>query len=226
MNLASFYLPRILIPLFLFAVFAPWSARIDLMISNYFFVDGHFSTTPFVLFMYQYGIFPTWVVIGLADIAFIVSFFKARWKKWRVPALYLILVLGVGSGVLIHFALKDHWGRPRPRQVIEYGGNQTFKPFYEPHWDNKEPSKSFACGHCSMGFFFFAVMLLGKAYQNRYIYYGGMATAWILGGALSYARIAQGGHFFSDVVASALIMWITVVIFFPLIGNVYERRHT
>ena len=36
----------------------------------------------------------------------------------------------VGAWLIIDFALKDHWGRPRPRQVKEFGGMQEFRPYY------------------------------------------------------------------------------------------------
>ena len=64
----------------------------------------------------------------------------------------------VGAGFIVHTALKDHWGRPRPKQIIAFGGEQTFRPFYSPNFFHQpEPSKSFPCGHCTMGFYFFAV---------------------------------------------------------------------
>lgn len=60
-----------------------------------------------------------------------------------------------------------------------------------------------------MGFYFFALALLGICYRRRDLYWLGLGLAWGLGGLLSLARIAQGGHFFSDTMASALIMWLT-----------------
>ena len=58
-----------------------------------------------------------------------------------------------------------------------------------------------------MGFYFFAVALLGRRLGSRILFITGMALALILGIALSVTRIAQGGHFFSDTLATAIIMW-------------------
>jgi lipid A 4'-phosphatase len=111
--------------------------------------------------------------------------------------------------LIIHGVLKDHWGRPRPRQVIEFGGLQSFRSYYEPNIGHQpEPSKSFACGHASLGYYFFALALLGIIYRLRWLFWLGMGLAWGLGILLSLARIAQGGHFLSDTLASALIMWL------------------
>ncbi len=60
-----------------------------------------------------------------------------------------------------------------------------------------------------MGFYFFSLIFLGKGLNSRFLYYSGLFLVVTLGGALSLTRILQGGHFFSDVLASAVIMWYT-----------------
>eukprot|EP00903_Cladosiphon_okamuranus_P004227 g4225.t1 len=57
-----------------------------------------------------------------------------------------------------------------------------------------------------MGFFFFAVALaLPAAWKWRRYAVGGFGL--VLGAALGFARIAQGGHFLSDVIWAAAVMW-------------------
>jgi len=100
--------------------------------------------------------------------------------------------------------------RPRPKQVIEFGGIQEFRPFYQPNFFHQpEPSKSFTCGHCTMGFYFFALALVVRRLNYRKTFWITLMFAFALGIALSLARIGQGGHFFSDTLISALIMWLT-----------------
>lgn len=204
--------------LILLVLLTPWSGPLDLFVSHLFFTDGHFASSSFFDFMFNYGFFPAWIVIGIALLGL---FFK----KWQKEALYLMLVLAIGSGLIIHAGLKDHWGRPRPKQVIEFGGSQPFRTYYQPNFVHQpEPSKSFPCGHCSMGFYFFALALLAKRRGYRVLYMGTMTLAWVLGGLLSLVRIAQGGHFLTDAIFSALIMWWTALGLFHLIFEVPSER--
>lgn len=208
-----------LIPVVLMALITFFTPQLDLSMARFFYqrsgdASGHFSTNAFYDFMFEYGIIPAWLTVGLALGVLLFSYFRPTWKKYRSPALLLILTLAIGGGFITHVLLKDEWGRPRPRQVTEFGGTQAFRPFYQPNFFNQpEPSKSFPCGHCSMGFFFFSVALLGRRLGNSSLYWSGWALAIVLGVALGVTRIAQGGHFFSDVLMSALIMWLTALAF-------------
>ncbi|MBA3956884.1 MAG: phosphatase PAP2 family protein [Parachlamydiaceae bacterium] len=199
-------------PLFLFTLFAPFSAEMDLAVSRYFYVEGHFSSYPLFLFMYHYGYLIGNIVACAAAVVLVGSYLVKRWKKWRSPALLLVLTMLVGAVVISHAIFKDNWGRPRPKQVEEFGGLQQFRPFYEPNFSSPEPSKSFPCGHCTTGFFFFALALIGKRMGNTNLTAVGFVLAVVLGGLLSLTRIAQGGHFLSDTLASALIMWYTALL--------------
>lgn len=199
----------VFLPILLWMAFTPWSAQLDLEVSHAFYENGVFISHPFWDWLYIYGVWPAWFMAGLALIGLILSF-TASYRSWRKPSLFLLLTFAVGAGLIIHAVLKDHWGRPRPRQVTEFGGFQPFRSYYEPNIGKQpEPSKSFACGHASVGYYFFALAFLGTFYHSPLLYWLGMTFAWGLGILLSIARIAQGGHFLSDTLASALIMWLT-----------------
>lgn len=197
-------------------IFTPYSDWLDIQISRLFYEKEAFSSAFYWKWVYLYGILPAWLLFTAALIGWTMSFFTSR-RSWRRPCLFLLLTFGVGVGLIIHVALKDHWGRPRPRQTIEFGGEQSFRPYYQPNFNQTESFKSFASGHASTGFYFFALALLGMFYQKRWIYRLGMGSAWGLGVLLSIARIAQGGHFLSDTLASALIMWATSWMLFYLL---------
>jgi lipid A 4'-phosphatase len=191
------YLMKWLIPLILFT---PFSAKIDLALTRYFFTEGHFSQNPFFTFIYDYGERPAQVAALFGLLAYL---FRAKKE-----GLYLFLTLVIGAFLINEAALKNHWGRPRPRQVIEFGGKQPFRPYYSPNlFAQPEPSKSFPCGHCTAGFYFFTLAFLGK--RRRSLYLAGMALSLIFGSLLGLTRIAQGGHFFSDVVFGMLVMYWT-----------------
>lgn len=193
----------------------PFLSWLDLKIERFFYSIGndrveHFVSLPITDFMFNYGPLPAEILTGLSVLVLVLSYLISALKKWRNASLVLILTLAIGSGFFTHMILKDHWGRPRPKQVIEFGGTQEFRPFYQPNFFHQPmPSKSFPCGHCTMGFFFFALALVGKRVNSKPLAYLGYFLAIVLGAGLSITRMAQGGHFFSDTLFSALIMWYT-----------------
>lgn len=205
------------LPILLMILLTPFTPWLDLKITRYFYHPDPlaldpFSSGPFFDFLFNYGILPAWIVAIISALIFLFSYVSNPLKAWRNPSLVLILTLIVGAGFLTHMVLKDHWGRPRPKQVIEFGGTQKFRPFYSPNiFHQPQPSKSFPCGHCSMGFFFFALALVGKRLNKKWLEILGFSLAFILGGLLGFARIAQGAHFFSDVLFSALLLWLTAL---------------
>jgi lipid A 4'-phosphatase len=206
-----FFTSRVLVFLAVFFLYSFYSAEIDLAASRFFYEpQQQFANRPVFEFAYHFGFWPVWIVIILAAFALIGSFFTSALKKYRQPSLFLILTLALGSGFIIHFLLKDHWGRPRPKQVIEFGGTQPFRPYYAPNFFHQtEKSKSFPSGHASVGFYFFTFIFLGKYYRKKILYYTGVFLTIGLGSWLGLARLAQGGHFLSDILFSALIMWLT-----------------
>lgn len=213
-----------LLPIFLMILITPFTSWLDLSIARAFYKgDKHFTSNEFTYFIYNYGTFPAYFLAFISLSLFGLSFFSKSWMKWRRPSLVLILTLMLGAGFITHTLLKDHWGRPRPRQVIEFGGMQPFRPFYQPNFFHQpEPSKSFTCGHCTMGFFFFALALVGKRLHNKPLFWTGIFLALVLGILLSLARIAQGGHFLSDTLMTALVMWLTA---YACDWLIYERSH-
>jgi len=203
---------QIFIPILLLLVLAPFTQQMDLAFENYFYFvagNGSFSPNAFYDFIYDWTVYPAQIVAILAVFCFIFSFFVKSLKPLRRYALLLIVPMALGAGILTHAVFKDHWGRPRPKQIEQFGGTESFRAFYDP-----KPSisinhqhKSFPCGHCTMGFYFFSIALLGRRLASKNLYYGGLFLALILGSLLGLARMAQGGHFFSDVLVSAIIMW-------------------
>lgn len=175
---------------------------LDLSIERYFYQNHEFSTHWFYQWMYQYG---PWISLIFSFFCLVALIF---YKSWRKNALMLLLTYSLGSGLIVHALLKDHWGRPRPKQIEEFGGKQSFRPYYCPNFFNQqEPSKSFPCGHCSTGFYFLALTVLGMRLKNKSMIYLGLFIGLGLGFLLSITRMAQGGHFFSDTIIAGIIMW-------------------
>ncbi|MBN4067273.1 phosphatase PAP2 family protein [Simkania negevensis] len=207
-----------LLPLAAIVVIAPFSSSIDLAIASFFYDPSPSAHWPLnknaiVQGIYHYGTLPAFATASAGLIFFAASFIWERWKRWRATALILPLSLALGSGLIANALLKDHWGRPRPRQVIEFGGTAQFSPFHLPLFGEEGSAfHSFCSGHATMGFFFLSLCLVGQRMRSKAIFYTGIACTVILGGGLSFARIAQGGHFFTDTLFSMLVMWYTALL--------------
>jgi membrane-associated PAP2 superfamily phosphatase len=207
-----------LLPILLMIAITPFTPYLDFSIEEFFYRHGsgnpeHFISNWFCDFMYDYGEWPGLGTGFVAAALLMFSYVFPYLKKTRMHALFLVLVLVIGPGFITNALLKEHWGRPRPKQVEEFGGTQSFRPFYKPNFfDQPEPSKSFTCGHCTMGFYFFALAIVGRRIHSKSLYLSGMALAWFLGISLSIVRMAQGGHFLSDTLMSALLMWLTCLV--------------
>lgn len=198
-------------PILAFLVVTPLTPFLDLAIERFFYEgNGKFSADLLYTFVFDYGVIPGQLICALALIIFFGSYIFKKLKAWRHISLIMVAALVIGSGLITHAIFKDHWGRPRPKQVVEFGGEQAFRPYYQPNFFHQpQPSKSFPCGHCTMGFYFFAAALIALRSGHRAMFWGWLVFALGLGGLLSLARMAQGGHFFSDTLAGMLVMWLT-----------------
>ena len=120
-------------------------------------------------------------------------------------ALFLIVTIALGPGVLTNLVLKDHWGRARPIDVTELGGTFRFTPWWDPRGDCPT-NCSFVAGEPSGAFWTLAPAALAPP-QWRLVAYGG---ALAFGAAVGLLRIAGGGHFFTDVVFAGVLMFVLI----------------
>lgn len=145
---------------------------------------------------YHYGPSPAIILSVFSLLLLIVSFFVPKYSQLRRYCVFIILSLAIGPGLLVNGVFKDRWGRPRPRQVEQFGGKWQFREVWEPGIPGK--GKSFPSGHSSMGFFLVVIYFVYKN-KNRRIAYSGLAASLAMGFFVGTARMAQGGHFLSDV---------------------------
>ncbi len=130
----------------------------------------------------------------------IASLVGAAWPL-RKGLIYLLLVAALGPGLLVNTLFKDHWGRARPAQVEPFGGDKAFAPAWVPGRQCAS-NCAFPCGDASVGFFLLAPGFL-LARQRR----AWFATGIIAGGLLGLVRLAQGGHFLSDVIFAFYLVY-------------------
>ena len=120
---------------------------------------------------------------------------------------FLIVTMLLGPGLLVNVGLKDHWGRPRPIDVTQFGGSQHFVAWWDPRGDC--PSNcSFVSGDVATAAWTLAPAALAPP-QWRALAYGG-ALALTLG--MAVIRMMAGGHFLTDTlfagVFTFLIVWL------------------
>jgi membrane-associated PAP2 superfamily phosphatase len=106
---------------------------------------------------------------------------------------------------LTNIVLKDHWGRPRPIDVQQFGGDYRFEPWWDPRGDCPN-NCSFVAGEPSGAFWTLAPAALAPP-PLQAIAYGG---ALVFGVALGAFRTAAGAHFFSDVVFAGVLIYLVV----------------
>jgi membrane-associated PAP2 superfamily phosphatase len=120
---------------------------------------------------------------------------------------FLVATLALGPGLLTNVILKDHWGRPRPIDVTQFGGDQHFVAWWDPRGDCPG-NCSFVSGDVSGAFWTIAPAALVPL-PWRGLAYG---AALALGAGMAALRIMAGGHFFTDTVFAGvftfLIIWI------------------
>lgn len=112
--------------------------------------------------------------------------------------LYLATSLTLGPGLVVNAFLKEWWGRPRPRQIVEFGGTMEFFPAWVPGGACVS-NCSFPSGEASSSMWLVAIALLVPGRWRRPAIV--VAASWGL--IVSANRLAFGGHFLSDV----LIAW-------------------
>ncbi len=151
-------------------------------------------------FLYDYGKWPGIVSVTLAGVVLVFGFFVAKLAPWRRASLFVVLLLVIGPGLVVNTIFKDNWGRPRPVEIKEFKGKYDFLPV----WTKGEGRRngSFPSGHAAMAFFMIFPYFLLKD-RNRRAAFAFLAVGLAYGVIMGAARIAQGGHFASDVVWSA-----------------------
>lgn len=195
----------------------------DLTVSSHFYQSGVWPVGerfPWAL-LYRLDRYPAFAVAIFGLSAAIYGCFKSQWRPWRRRGIFLVLLLALGPGLMVNAEFKDHWGRPRPRDITEFGGTKQFHQPWQP--DINGTGRSFPCGHGSAAFYLMAPFFIYRRTKPA------IAGRWLAGGLvfgllMSYARIAQGGHFLSDVFWAWGMVYLTALLLSALLlshrGNV------
>ena len=125
--------------------------------------------------------------------------------------LYLAVSLALGPGLIVNAGLKDHWHRPRPVQVAEFGGPFEFRPWYRTDGQCRR-NCSFVSGEVAASAWLIGAASLAPASAKA----PAVALAVAVTGATALLRVAFGGHFPSDVLFATLFTLILMVVLYHL----------
>jgi len=180
--------------------------NLDIFISGIFF-DGQWylkDKQPYV-FLYYYGVHLGLIISLLSFVVLIAGYFQKKSSSFRKFALFLVLVMLLGPGILVNSIFKENYGRPRPRHITNFGGEEKFLKVWEI---GQTKGNSFPSGHASAAFYLISLYYVLKDKRKKAaIYLFGFGIFYGL--LMSITRIVQGGHFASDTLWSFGMVWIT-----------------
>ncbi|MGI4776376.1 MAG: phosphatase PAP2 family protein [Janthinobacterium lividum] len=127
--------------------------------------------------------------------------------------IYLLLTGIIGPGLIVNYFFKEHFGRARPSQILDFDGLKIFSRAFTLS-DQCITNCSFSSGHAAMAFCFtnlaYVFILSRRNHSlttldklNFNIVY---LVCLVFGCLVSFSRILMGGHFLSDVTTSCFIV--------------------
>ena len=189
-------------------------SNLDLEFSTKFynFTTKTWENNSTLHWIYTLGPLMQVLCFNFAFVYWILSYLKSQWIQFRTRSIFIILTILV-SEFLVEF-LKHIFLRPRPRNIEFFGGETLFAPL----WSIGEGGLSFPSSHAKSGFIL--IFLFYLSYPNHkkrsFLF---LVLSLILGFALSYTRIAQGGHFLSDCLFALILAHGTSAIFALILGS-------
>lgn len=199
-------------------LFGVWP-ELDLATSRLFF-DGEI----FALDGQPLNLALRWVLRVTPFLPVLAGLFVLLGARW-LPAVVLglsrrgwaaiVLTMILGPGLLVNRLLKAHWGRARPRDVVEFGGTAQFTP---PHqWAEQCAANcSFVSGEVSavtaLSLALTALLLANRDRIGRGGLRALLAGIWTLPLLSAYQRISVGAHFLSDTVLAVLFTALTALL--------------
>lgn len=208
-------------------IFASWP-NIDLAVAGFFY-DGGFALgqNSFARMARRFFFYlPSFILAAMA-LAWMARRFdligravianKAiGWLAKRSPSgrglVFAALAMALGPGLLVNIGLKDHWSRPRPVHVQEFGGKHTFRPWWKTD-GGCQKNCSFVSGEVAGAFWLVAPASLAPPPARTPL----IAAAIGVGLVTALGRVAFGGHFLSDAIFAALFTLLICQLLYLLI---------
>jgi len=177
---------------------------LDMAVARVFFrpdVADHWALGNHWPWSSLYGLGPviTLLLFVLGLLAVMIGRVRGH-EFWRVNGVFLLLGALLGPGLMGNAALKDHWDRPVPRDLIEFGGTLHYTPApLAAAADESVPGSP-----CLAGFLYASGWWIWR--RRRPVWAASsLALGLGLGFTLGLAQMAAGSYFLSDVIWSALL---------------------
>ena len=195
---------------------------IDTMVTNWFFdpVAGVFplrQNGALEIIGHQWSKQLVIVVACCVIGCYLLTFVLQQLKPRRQLLLFLSLALTLAPLAVV--LLKAISFRHCPWSLQEYGGFAPHLTLYDLVPPGLAPGHCFPSGHASTGFcllaFYFAGLALGNHRLAMVGLWGGLAAGMTLG----MVRVAQGAHFISHNLWTALVCWLVILaLYVAIIG--------
>lgn len=203
-----------------------WLTRLDLVAAGWFYDATQAAPWPMgdalicQIFYYAPPVLIGSIVVA-AGWCFVTGGRGPLTRGRRRAGVIMLLAALLGPLILVNAVFKNHWGRPRPKHIEEFGGKMHYAPPLLK--GTAGAAKSFPAGHPSMAFVFAVFYLLLREKRRRLA--RALLVAALMGGlAMGVARMAAGAHFLSDVIWSVLITWFAVWVAYYGVMAVGARR--
>src|SRR5882672_10963530 len=196
------------------------STQIDGLVSSWFYDAAterfplHYNAT-FEIVTHHWAKYLV-VLVGFAVVAsYAMSFVISALRDRRRLLLFLSLALTLAPAAVS--LLKAGSLKHCPYDLVEYGGYAVHLSLFDAPVPGQRPGHCFPSGHASAGFcllaFYFAGLALGSRRLALCGLWGGLATGMLFG----MARVAQGAHFVSHNLWSALVCWLVILALYIVI---------
>jgi len=216
-----FWITHAGLPILLTAVLYVWTqfSDFDLHISRLLFTagDGHFFNNWFLWDVMHEGVRKIGYTLAYSLLlTMLVSLFWPRLKAARVPLIFLVISITLGSTLVVH--LKHLTNVYCPYDLTIFGGDKPLhSPFDISNWNPVgEGGKCWPGGHSSYGFAMWAFYFVAREYR-RTLAMPALIAIFVYGNILGTVRVIQGAHFLSHQWWTASLCWFITVFFYVLL---------
>jgi lipid A 4'-phosphatase len=179
---------------------------VDISFSQLFFSEesGFIYQENFVVYQ-LYALLPLltklFILVCLLYLVYLIVKYRSYKRILRSGVFFLVIAAAISPGLVVNEVFKENFGRARPRHIEEFNGKREFTGAFTMS-DQCKRNCSFSSGHAAMGYFLTAI-----AYTTNLLYFNRIYLIGIVFGSLvGLSRIVMGGHFLSDVLASAFVV--------------------
>ncbi len=181
---------------------------IDVMVSRLIYntigVWSGVSPFPWNLF-YSVAQIPLILLDVIALFVLVAGFFMLKPRRWRRAAIFTIMVTIICPIMVVNVIFKDNLGRPRPREIAEFGGPYLYTELFIP--GPSSPNSSFPSGHATVAFCAIIPYFIFRK-EKPCMAKTALVSGLLFGAAVGLTRMIQGGHFLFDVIWAGCLVFV------------------